>query len=684
MKKFSLLALAAAGLLLGACSDKDVAAEDNNQPINQVSTGENFIAVGINLPTTPASVTRANDNGTAATLDDGLEDEYKVKNATLFLFQPSASGHDINNDENATFLEAYAIDTQPWEQPSDPQVTETSRKVVQKVGSGVTVNTLALVILNNNGLFTFGAGSDAGKISWGKTYSTANQITTTTKFSDFKAKLVEVTTDRGKSQMWDDGFYMANAPLSSIQGSGTSLASGYATNLNKKFQTLVPIDHVYESEDAARAATNHPRIYVERGMAKVTLKSATPTTNTMDVTVGTSGTLYTRILGWVLDNTNKKSYNVRSTEGYATFSDPNWESEFVTLQSQKISTEPSRGLFRFTGNLAITEGSPAYPYRTYFSKDPNYNDNTTDLDQYLIPALVWGASGAPYKAEFGNEKPQYCFENTFDVNHQIEAYTTVARIAVETSTSSTFEQGTVDTWPVSGTDKNHDLYLLNGNTATVYDAAAMETVLQNAVLAYINKQGKETYVSSGELAATDITVGFGKSSTDGTKITVTSVALSGTPSATLTTTGTNLFDNTKTENATLIAALNVDKAYFDVTRFNKGISYYTIRIKHFGDDLTPWHSWEKAQNELTKSPEPIVGNVYPTGTAENHRNDNYLGRYGVLRNNWYDIEIGKISRLGAVTPEVLSNTKTDDELDEYIAFQIHVLSWAKRTQTWNF
>lgn len=389
MKKFSLLALAAAGLLLSACSDKDAVSEDINQPINPVTSGENFIAVGINLPSTPVSVTRANDNGTAVTLDDGLKSEYDVKNATLFLFQPSASGHDINNDEDATFLEAYAIDTQPWEQPSDPQVTEISRKVVQKVGSGVTANTLALVVLNSNGLFTFGTGENDGKISWGNSYAAADEITTGTKFSQFKARLIQVTSDRGKTQMWDNGFYMTNAPLSSIQGSLTSLASGYATDLNTKFQTLVPIDHVYESEEAARAATNHPRIYVERGMAKVTFKSATPTTNTMDVKVGTSGTLYTRVLGWVLDNTNKKSYNVRSTEGYATLDGSVWKSDFVTLQSQKISSGSDRGLFRFTGNLAITEGSPTFAFRTYFSKDPNYNNETTDLDKYALADLVW-------------------------------------------------------------------------------------------------------------------------------------------------------------------------------------------------------------------------------------------------------------------------------------------------------
>ena len=90
-------------------------------------------------------------------------------------------------------------------------------------------------------------------------------------------------------------------------------------------------------------------------------------------------------------------------------------------------------------------------------------------------------------------------------------------------------------------------------------------------------------------------------------------------------------------------------------------------IKHFGDELTPW-------NPSTKT----SGISYPTPNEAN-----WLGRYGVLRNNWYDLDITGVSRLGAATPEELDVKKDptpDDNLKSYISVKINVLSWAKRTQ----
>lgn len=71
-----------------------------------------------------------------------------------------------------------------------------------------------------------------------------------------------------------------------------------------------------------------------------------------------------------------------------------------------------------------------------------------------------------------------------------------------------------------------------------------------------------------------------------------------------------------------------------VATYENGISYYPVRIKHFGDDLTPW--------KKTEAPEPTVsGGAYPTANQA----ANYLGRYGVLRNNWYNIDVTGIKNL---------------------------------------
>lgn len=107
-----------------------------------------------------------------------------------------------------------------------------------------------------------------------------------------------------------------------------------------------------------------------------------------------------------------------------------------------------------------------------------------------------------------------------------------------------------------------------------------------------------------------------------------------------------------------------------IKEYKDGESYYFVRIKHFGDDMTPWNT-----DETTK---PSTSSIYP----EDHLKENYLGRYGVLRNNWYDIAVEGVKGLGsAVVPNVTPNT--DDELKSYIAVKINVLSWAKRSQSVN-
>ena len=84
--------------------------------------------------------------------------------------------------------------------------------------------------------------------------------------------------------------------------------------------------------------------------------------------------------------------------------------------------------------------------------------------------------------------------------------------------------------------------------------------------------------------------------------------------------------------------------------------------------MTPW---KKTESTLPS----VSGSVYPS----DHQAGNYLGRYGVLRNNWYTINVEGIKKIGSpVVPEVTGDP--DDELAAYISVKINVLSWAKRTQ----
>lgn len=98
------------------------------------------------------------------------------------------------------------------------------------------------------------------------------------------------------------------------------------------------------------------------------------------------------------------------------------------------------------------------------------------------------------------------------------------------------------------------------------------------------------------------------------------------------------------------------------------MAYYAVRIKHFGDTDTPWN--KEGQNVTAGN----NSKIYPGA------NDGwFLGRYGVVRNNWYDISVNKIQTLGDATIPAFT-TDPDDVLENYISVSINVLSWSKHTQ----
>jgi len=575
MKKFRFLAFAAAGMLLAACSTNDEAVSGN--PLE--GEGEKYIAVGINLPTVP--VTRATTENGNVTLEDGLASEYDVKDVTLIIF---------GNDNK--FKEAYDLTTQ-WEMDdNDSHVTKTSGKVIQKVGGTVKEGDKLLIVLNKNGFLSFNADTNGFEVN-GKPFTKEKT------FSDFQQTLAE-TEALYAGNMTGAGFYMTNAPLVNKAGSTAQDDCSGAS-----VQVLVSITSIFKSFDEAKSATTVDQIYVERGMAKVTLEYK----NGNLTGEGVQNMTYS-ITGWTLDNTNKKSYLVRSTDGH---------SDFAKLKSEV------NGIWRYAGNTAITTGSPTeYKYRSYFAMDPNYDrDAKNDLTK---------ATKDDYKTEFGENNPQYCYENTFSVPFQNEDQTTLARVKIQVKQQDAKEA--------------EDLYTLNGVKSTVYTLTTLTTHIQE--IAYDLMTDKPN-------SSTDINVTFGEREASKGIVKIKELTCTG---------------------KTAPSVDDVAAKIGEIVCYKDGNSYYTIRIKHFGSGtdaecLTPWNT--------TENTKPVVGNIYP----EANRDNNYLGRYGVLRNNWYDLQVESIKYLGDAEPKAPTDT-TDDEIDAYITFQINVLSWAKRVQGWSF
>ena len=94
-----------------------------------------------------------------------------------------------------------------------------------------------------------------------------------------------------------------------------------------------------------------------------------------------------------------------------------------------------------------------------------------------------------------------------------------------------------------------------------------------------------------------------------------------------------------------------------IKTYKNGECYYIARIKHF-NELTPWAS----------------GQAYGTDNAT------FLGRYGVLRNNWYELTVSKVSAPGYPDVPVVNPTDPDDEDTKFINVEVKILDWAKRTQ----
>jgi hypothetical protein len=225
-----------------------------------------------------------------------------------------------------------------------------------------------------------------------------------------------------------------------------------------------------------------------------------------------------------------------------------------------------------------------------------------------------------------------------------------------------------------------DLYTAGGNKTIIYTEESLKTLIKNAAYDYIVGQ---SWVESGTLSSSNITVTLG--TFDANAKMGTDITLSYAGSATLK--AAALTSGVSGTSGTLVDAVkNSLLSMGDIYKYTGGVSYYNIRIKHFGDILTPWNNGEfvtgyAPQNYSSSDLTDVkISKIYPDAD-DGRQNNNYLGRYGVLRNNWYNLKVNSINYLGDPVPHTGEWPDTpDDEMENYITFQINILSWAKREQ----
>ena len=575
MKIKHLFGLAVIAAMTASCSsNEDLGTAGPGTGTNEAGVG--YATFTINLPS--VSGTRATDAG-GAVVDPGTEDEYKVANATALIFQKYGS-----DEGSYKFVESVDLPDAnvAWNNDTEDGVTK-SKKLVAKLTNVDTKNTYGVLILLNN---KTASGDVKIKLpTAGQSYNDWNNTAQTPKVTDLAAT---------------DNFYMANAPL---------YESGSVT-------TLVTIDknNIYATPTEAESGTKAANVYVERGVAKMTV--AKPgTTGTITVKDKANPTVPTKsevtFSNWALDITNQKTYAVHNIDGLS--------KDFSAIWTTA----------RFTG---INK-------RVYWGKDPNYDKtelNTADETNDTKRKEEFNFIDATSKIDkdFGETNPVYCLENTFNLANMYQGQTT--RVIFKAQYTPKDDEGN------KLAEEDGTFYTI-GNMTTILNEtklkaavdAAATSVLSGCTVDYTNLKKEGSHVITLE----DI-----KDASDAPLVAGTNYSGK---------TGTAIVNEI---NAKLGLKDGRPEEMVGINTYLNGVTYYIARVKHFGS-LTPWKS----------------GESYGTDNAT------YLGRYGMLRNNWYELQVSNVYGPGYPGVPPVDPTLPDDENEKYLSVSVKILSWAKRS-----
>lgn len=556
-------------------------------------------------------------------------------------------GNGSGENESGTSYASITIDL-----PTTSGTRAANDKFDGGTASEYTVNDATLLIFKKAGTseneFEYVETAKLGNLEpWKKDNTTGNGITTE----------ATITAELKKATVGEKGDYYALVILNNEAGTGNKVtlpsgsttygawnAATNATNLldntkgfymanapefkaaDQEPTTLVQIKGIYRTKEEAHSKPG-ATVHVERGLAKVTVGKGTGD----DYFEGAkaSGTKYSKddvkITNWALDVTNKKSFPVHVTFGLkAGLTSPDqtvpayaniWKDAAATIgtapATSRFVSHPATGAFK----------------RVYWGIDPNYSMDLSDVTKCKAQFTIAKADGTDAKWT-ESSKALYCLENTFDIKNMLQGQTT--RVLLK----ATYTPNAL----ASATEKT---FFMIGNSSDIWT--------KDNLIKQITSKANEALNTTNTLKV-ELKEDLLKAGTH--FLTIKNVSIKDGETEKVNTPG-------------LVTKLN-NKLGLDETNgvgiktYENGESYYIARIKHFGDDLTPWKEGDKTYDS---------------------NNLNWLGRYGVLRNNWYDLTINKISGPGYPdVPEVKPDTP-DDEDTKYINVSVKILDWAKRSQS---
>lgn len=532
--------------------------------------------------------------------DGGTASEYTVNDATLLIFKKAGT-----SENEFEYVETASLgNLEPWKKDNTDDNGITTEATItaklEKATVGTNGDYYALVILNN------------------KDKNDDEKVTLPTGTTTYGAWNVAASATAAKLVDNTKGFYMANAPEFKAA--------------DQEPTTLVPIKGIYRTKEEAHSQPG-TTVHVERGLAKVTVGTGTG----KDYFTGAkaSGSKYSndvvKITNWALDVTNKSSFPVHVTAGLKDGVTSAGIPAYANIWENAVATPGTiAATSRFVSQLSATGAFK----RVYWGIDPNYSMGLSDVAKCKEQFTIAKADGTDANWT-ESSKPLYCLENTFDIKNMLQGQTTRVLLKATYTPNALASE--------TETDKT---FFMIGNSSDIWTTTTLKAQIASKAKDALSLTTAPTVVLKGDLL------------TAGTHVlTVSNVSIKEGEGETA----------TEKVDADLVAKLNT-KLGLDETNgvgiktYKNGESYYIARIKHFGDDLTPWNAGNDTYGE---------------------NNLNWLGRYGVLRNNWYDLTIEKISGPGYPdVPEVKPETP-DDEDTKYINVSVKILDWAKRSQSWD-
>lgn len=282
--------------------------------------------------------------------------------------------------------------------------------------------------------------------------------------------------------------------------------------------------------------------------------------------------------------------------------------------------------------------------RVYWGKDPNYDNedlkkNNATGDDLRNKEFNFITATSEINKDFTNTtktNPVYCLENTFNLKNMYQGQTT--RVIFKAKYTPKDDTGDLAD-PADGTFYtigNMKTILNTDKLKAAVDAVANPVLPTGYTIDYTNfkTEGshviKAEYIKNASGTVLDPTASYGKK------------------------TGAEIV---KDINDKLGLKAGRPEEMVGINTYLNGATYYIARVKHFSS--LKWQS----------------------GESYGDNNDKYLGRYGMLRNNWYELTVGNVYGPGYPGVPPVDPNQPDDENEKYLSVSVKILSWAKRSDT---